>query len=165
MTFAYEIKKANQTHIHDLINIYYSWGNNPFIKIDEDPYQYFERCMIEGDLPPIEDASKEKYQLYVVTYHHQIIGYFDLYQGYPNKNIFWISIFVIHQDLARQGHGKIVLDLIHQKYMDQEKYDLGLGVKLKNIHALKFWTKNGFTKVLGVYGDHDDAVIALTHKV
>lgn len=164
MNFAYKIIKANQIHIEDLINIYQSWGNNPFIKSDEEPYQYFERCIIEGDLPPIDDASKAKYQLYVVTHHHQIIGYFDMYQGYPNEKIFWISIFVIHQNLARQGHGNKVLDLIHQELYDKNKHDLGLGVKLKNINALKFWTKNGFTKVLGVYGDNDDAVIALTYK-
>ncbi len=30
---------------------------------------------------------------------------------------------------------------------------IGLGVHLKNWKALRFWTKAGFDKVIGIYGD------------
>ena len=32
-------------------------------------------------------------------------------------------------------------------------YKIGLGVYLKNWKALRFWTKSGFDKVIGIYGD------------
>ncbi len=160
----YQILNALDSHIEGLVKIYNSWENNPFIKIDGDPSAFFKMCITQGDLPPIEDACKDNYQLYTVICNDQIIGYFDMYKGYPNQDSIWISIFVIDSHVSYQGHGINVFKLFENQLIDKKHKTLSLGVKHHNIKALKFWVKLGFNQIIGIYGN-DDITIGLKKPI
>lgn len=162
---SYQILHTIDPHVEGLTQVYLSWDNNPFIKIDGEPSIYFKMCINEGDLPPIKHASKDNYQLYTVMLNEQIIGYFDMYKGYPNQDSLWISVFVIDSHLAYQGHGIQVFEIIEKHLIDRKYKTLSLGVKLQNVSALKFWTKLGFNQILGIYGDGDDFTIGLKKQI
>ncbi|XMB67061.1 GNAT family N-acetyltransferase [Mycoplasmatota bacterium zrk1] len=162
----YKIRKATVKDIERLNIIAKSWMNKKEVSGENFEPTYFEKCISEGDLPPIKNASKDKYQLNVIEYNNAIIGFFDLYEGYPSKSSVWISIFLIDMKERRKGHAKRVLGLIEET-IDTGLYDnISIGVDLKNYSGLMFWTSNGFKEVISVFGDSNYstehfAVIAL----
>jgi ribosomal protein S18 acetylase RimI-like enzyme len=160
----YQIRPTKTADIPRLVDIYHSWENNPFINIEQEPSDYFSMCINKGDLPPLEGASKDNYQLYSIFFQDQLIGYFDCYHGYPRKDYLWISIFVIDQTLSGYGHGSEVVKMIESMFLSESYPTLALGVKTKNTLGLKFWTKVGFREILGVYGE-EEIVIALKKTV
>ena len=114
---------------------------------------YFYDCMNFGDLPP--EGIQENYKLMKIKQlvDDAIVGYFDLYYGYPDPNTVWISIFVIDKQYRTAGLGRKVVRSIFKELSICKWKKMGVGVYLKNWSALRFWISLGFDKVLGIYGD------------
>ncbi|MBD8047898.1 GNAT family N-acetyltransferase [Clostridium sp. N37] len=84
---------------------------------------------------------------------NDIIGFIDIYHGYPNLQTLWISIFVLDRNIQNKGFGQEVIEALTKDAIDINYNKIGLAVRLKNWKALRFWTKAGFSKVIGIYGD------------
>lgn len=83
----------------------------------------------------------------------KLIGFFDLYHGYPSANSLWISMFLLGREFQKKGYGQEIINLIKKEARNVDYNKVGIGVYLKNWSALRFWTKCGFDKVTGIYGD------------
>lgn len=107
-----------------------------------------------GDLPP--GGSKEFFRLQSIrvkaTTH--LIGFADVYHGYPKADIFWVGFLCIHPDYQNQGYGREVVRGLTEVVAGLGAYSaIRLGVALKNWPALGFWTKVGFDRIVEIRGD------------
>jgi len=148
------MRKAKSDDIKDLNSICATWEDKILLEGDEFPKGYIENCINNGDLPPIKGADISKYYLMVIQKtDSDIIGFFDLYHGYPNNETIWISIFLIDKAVQGNSYGKEVIESICQECKNSGWKSIGLGVHLKNWKGLRFWTNNGFDRIIGVWGD------------
>ena len=118
---------------------------------------YIQKCFSEGDLPPIENASKSSYRLLTIKLKdtQTTIGFSDLYFGYPNDKTAWISIFMIHNNYRKNGYAQEAIKMIADECKKQGFSEMGIAVYLKNWRALRFWSQAGFNNVVGINGDKD----------
>jgi GNAT superfamily N-acetyltransferase len=112
-----------------------------------------DKCLKEGDLPP--QGHREFYRLKKVVYKEtsEIVGFIEFYYGYPDPATLWISTFYIEREMQDRGYGQEVITKILDVAGKYGIEDAGVGVHLKNWPALRFWFKNGFSTITGIYGD------------
>jgi GNAT superfamily N-acetyltransferase len=134
-----------------------SWSDKMLIEGSGPESGYFKKCLTEGDLPPIDGASRDNYRLksIYIKGENKIIGYFDLYFGYPSTDCVWISIFVIDEAFRKKGYAQETIKYLSNDFQKNGFSKMGIGVFLNNWRALRFWTKAGFDKVSGINGDGD----------
>ncbi|SHO43360.1 GNAT family N-acetyltransferase [Anaerocolumna xylanovorans] len=150
------IRKAALEDSKELNCICASWEDKIHMEGDDFPKDYIEDCIVNGDLPPIENADiSDYYMMTIQKVNGQIIGFFDLYHGYPDKDTIWISIFVIDKEVQGKAYGQEVIKAICDECKKAGWKSIGLGVYLKNWKGLRFWSNNGFNKIMGIYGDKE----------
>lgn len=151
------LKEATLAEANELQNIYEEWDDKELLEGSKAEEGYIKNSILEGDLPPVDGASKDKYSLKAIYLreNNEIIGFVDSYFGYPQETTVWISIFVISKEYRKNGYAQEALSLIVQDYSKEGCKKIGIGVYLKNWRGLRFWTKAGFNKVIGVFGDKD----------
>ncbi len=151
------IKDAVMDECDQLQYICSTWTDKLLLEGDEFEENYIFKCLTDGDLPPVEDASKERYCLKSIysKENNSIVGFIDVYHGYPNLQTLWISIFVLNRDIQSNGFGQQVIKALTKDAVGTNYNKIGLAVHLKNWKALRFWTKAGFDKITGIYGDKD----------
>lgn len=140
----------------ELNRICASWKDKIYVEGDGFSEGYIENCIINGDLPPIENADVSNfYMMTIQDANGKIIGFFNLYHGYPNKDTLWIGLFVIDSEFQGKAFGQEVIKSICDECKKLECKSIGLGVYLKNWKGLRFWNNNGFNIITGVYGDKE----------
>jgi ribosomal protein S18 acetylase RimI-like enzyme len=83
-----------------------------------------------------------------------LVGYFHLYHGVPQRpDLAYISMFVLHPDQQQQQYGSEVAEGISNHLRALGYPAIQLDVYLKNWPALRFWIKQGFTKIDDLEGD------------
>ncbi len=110
-----------------------------------------EECLISGSLPPY--GIKENYSMYSIYFNEKIIGYFDIYIGYPKKFIAYISIMFIEEAYRNNGFGKEIIEELCKEFKSIGLLKIRLGVSLRNWTGFTFWFKNGFDKVTKIRCD------------
>ena len=149
------IKESSLDECDRLQAICDSWREKKMTEGEAFESDYVFKCLTQGDLPPIANANKSNYHfksIYLKS-DNSLIGFFDLYMGYPKKNVVWISMFMIDPKHRRKKYGQEALDLIRDDLINEGYKKMGLGVHLKNWQALRFWTQLGFNHITGIYGD------------
>lgn len=166
------IKDATIDELVDLQHICSTWEDKELVEGEPFEPNYIFKCLTEGDLPPIENASRKHYCLKSIYSKGQceIIGFIDIYHGYPTLDTLWISIFVLNKDFQNKGFGQEVIEALVMDATDTIYCKIGLAVHLKNWKALRFWTKSSFDKIIRIYGDRvfgqdNYALIGLEKKV
>lgn len=142
-----------------------------FIEGEPFPDNYIENCLKYGDLPPTDRADISNY--YFMVLHNtegKLAGFFDLYHGYPDDDTVWIGMFLIREELQGKSFGFEAVNSICKECKRSGWKSIGLGVHLKNWKGLRFWSKNGFNEILGIYGDkeystHTFSIIGLKHEL
>lgn len=121
-------------------------------KVESD---YVYKCLTEGNLPL--GGKKELFQAKSIYKKstHQLIGFAELYHGYPEKDVFYIGWLFIHPEYQHHGFAQEFV-----KYILSEATNIGftksrIGVHLKNWPAIRFWTQIGFDRILRVVGDKE----------
>jgi len=134
-----------------------SWSDKLLLEGEVFEGGYIEKCIGEGDLPPIENASRRCYQLKAICSGADagVVGFLDVYHGYPNPSTIWISIFVVDTALQQHGVGGEVIEAIAAEGRKLGYTSLGIGVHLKNWKGLRFWHKNGFDRISRIGGDRE----------
>lgn len=141
----------------DLQNICDSWFDKMEIEGSIFEPDYIKKCFSQGDLPPIKNANKSSYRLLSIKRKEtqELIGFSDLYFGYPAADTAWISIFMIHTIYRKNGYAQEAINMISDECKKLGFSKIGIAVYLKNWRALRFWIKAGFRNVIGIKGDKD----------
>jgi ribosomal protein S18 acetylase RimI-like enzyme len=152
-----QIADSTMDECANLQNICDSWEDKRIIEGSEFEPNHIFNCLTKGDLPPIPNANKSSYCLKSIYLKqtNELIGFCDLYFGYPTNESAWISIFMIHNNFRKKGYAQEAIDIISNECRVLGFSKIGIGVYLKNWRALRFWTKAGFDKVISITGDKD----------
>jgi diamine N-acetyltransferase len=108
----------------------------------------------DGDLPP--NGSKEFFRLQSVRLAatHQMVGYLELYHGYPSIDVLWIGMFGLDPQFQGHGYGQELINRLCELVGEMTGYSkIGLGVALKNWPAIRFWVNAGFDRIVKISGD------------
>ncbi len=148
-------RNAEKGDIPKLKLICDSWTDKILVEGDAFSANYIANCIEYGDLPPIENAKFEHYSFKTIyrKTDNEIIGFFDMYHGYPTLETLWISMFVIDQSVQKSGFGGQMVDLLSIEAKQSGFSALGIGVHLKNPKGLLFWVKNRFDQIIEIKGD------------
>jgi GNAT superfamily N-acetyltransferase len=96
---------------------------------------------------------------------HRLIAALDFLAGYPEENIWFIGLLLIHPDQRGRGSGKSILSAFEAWARANQAEALMLGVLECNTAALRFWQSNGFWDVERtgprVYGLREHTVIRM----
>lgn len=149
------IKNSSLRECSDLQAICSNLNDKTFMEGMVFDEEYIYRCLTEGDFPPLENTSLDNYYLKSIYLKssQKIIGFFDLYHGYPCPNTLWISVFAIDKAFQNKGYGNEIITELAKAAYSHNFSKLAVAVHLKNWTALQFWFKAGFNKVLNIYGD------------
>ena len=161
------IKDSSLEECEKLQEICDAWEDKKLTEGEGFEADYIFKCLTQGDLPPISNANKSNYRfksIYLKS-NHNLIGFFDLYFGYPRQDVVWISMFMVDPKHRRKKYGQEALDLIRDDIKNEGYKKIGLGVHLKNWHALRFWTQLGFNHITGIYGEDPFAVMGLEKDI
>jgi diamine N-acetyltransferase len=159
------IRRVENADIQILQEICDAWIEKGFFEGDTLPFDYVEQCLKAGDLPPISNADKQNYALFAVEDDDKIIGLFDLYDGFPEVNSAWISLFLLDIEYRSRGIGKRLIRVISNECRKTGFKSLGLAVSMNNRIALKFWVNSDFKEISGIYGDMKYPVMGLKMKL
>jgi diamine N-acetyltransferase len=148
------------TLIHEcpgLQSICDSWFDKMKIEGSKFEPDYIQKCFTLGDLPPIPEANKSAYNLMSIKKKEtlELIGFSDLYFGYPTTETAWISIFMIHDKFRNKGYAQEAISMISEECKLFGFNKIGIGVYLNNRRALRFWIKVGFNNIANIKGDKD----------
>lgn len=134
-----------------------SWLDKMKIEGSNFEPDYINKCFSQGDLPPIPKANTSAYSLISIKKKEtmELIGFLDLYFGYPKAGAAWISIFMIHDKFRNNGYAQETIHMILEECKLLGYKKIGIGVYLKNWRALRFWIKVGFNSITNIKGDKD----------
>ena len=148
------ISKAKRQDCELLTAIQNSWDDQESMTGENGAtVEYFITGLTEGHIPP--SGRKENYHLLAIRFKtsNEIIGVLEIYEGYPNEKTLWLGQLVINKNSRCQGFGQEVVAGMKNWSMKNGFDTMKIGVYLKNILALKFWSKNGFDKIISISGD------------
>ena len=143
----------------DLQMIYEDGFDQEWIGKKYKPKQnYFKKYIINPELPPKGKKSLHRLQTIRLKNENSVIGYLDIYHGWPKKNILWLGDIFLHSKVYGHNYGReIIYNLIKEIKKFEYKY-MRCSVRLKNWPAIRFWARVGFSKVVGYLGDKDYGV-------
>ena len=114
---------------------------------------YILNAVNNGHLPP--NGTKELFKIQSITRKDssEIIGFIELYHGYPDKKALYIGTLLLSEDYRNGGYGQEVINKLFQQAQVIGFHQIRLGVTLKNWLGIYFWTKLGFDKITKFRGD------------
>jgi ribosomal protein S18 acetylase RimI-like enzyme len=119
-----------------------------------------------GDLPPNGTLEFFRLQSIRLAETHQMIGYLELYHGYPSIEVFWIGMFGIDPQFQGNGYGQELVNKLCELVHDTQGYSkIRLGVALNNWPAIRFWVKAGFDRIVKLNGDKNYSSVTFAFLV
>jgi len=106
-----------------------------------------------GDLPPGGTKEFFKLQSFFSKTTSEMIGFLTTYHGYPDDETIWVAFFCVNSNHQTKGFGQEVIKQFSTEAARAGIRKLMLTVALKDWGAIRFWSKAGFDKITGVYGD------------
>jgi ribosomal protein S18 acetylase RimI-like enzyme len=119
---------------------------------------YINRCYFDGDLPP--NGKKENYKIQTIKSieSNELIGFICIYQGFPEANIAYIAFLYIGTKFQGHGYGQEIINAMFVELTKLQYKEVRINVALKNWSALRFWSKLGFDKISGIFGDKEYSI-------
>ncbi|MBI1299232.1 GNAT family N-acetyltransferase [bacterium] len=114
------------------------------------------RQVIEQSLSTGDDHRYFRLQAVRLAGEDNPIGYFHLWHWsprLPQADTAFISMFVIHPDFQGQRYAQEVVDGLADQLRQLGYAAIWLEVYLKNWPALRFWMRQGFTRIVTYDGD------------
>lgn len=109
-------------------------------------------------LPP--NGLKELQRLQSITLREdedrKLVGYLELYHGFPDASTLWIASFAISAPFQNRGFGREAVEGFIEcaKVLGAFEF-IGAGVGAKNWPALQFWIGLGFDQIINFKGDRE----------
>jgi ribosomal protein S18 acetylase RimI-like enzyme len=119
---------------------------------DPDP-EYILKCYYQGDLPP--NGMRENYKVQTIKSATELVGILSIYHGYPKDEIAYLSFMCIGNNFKKQGYGQEIIHHLSSELTNLSFKEIRINVSLKNWSALRFWSKAGFDKINGLFGDNE----------
>jgi ribosomal protein S18 acetylase RimI-like enzyme len=86
---------------------------------------------------------------------NELIGYLHFREATPKPDVVALTMFFIRPEFRSKGYGREVADGLLKLLSDDPMNRTAWGrVWLKNIPAMRFWTRRGFTQVVEHNGQH-----------
>lgn len=119
----------------------------------DDSTDAIKQTLAGEHLPP--NGSKEFCRLQSVrTKKNDLVGYLELYHGFPDATTFWIATLAIDVPFQHQKYGQeVIYGLVEQIKALNCYREIGIAVGAKNWPALRFWTQCGFDRIGKFEGD------------
>jgi GNAT superfamily N-acetyltransferase len=146
------IKYYKDEDIQNLKEVYLSCGYMAKYSGVEHREDYIDECLSDPELPPGGNKEFIKFRSINSKETGEVIGILEYYMGYPNNNTIWIGGFFIRKDFQMIGYGKEIVNEFIMRAREAGFDTAGIGVYLKNWQAIRFWTKQGFNTIGGIYG-------------
>jgi diamine N-acetyltransferase len=84
----------------------------------------------------------------------EVIGYFHIYHSVPHPNTVFMSMFVVRPELQKHHFGQEAFEGLVEQVREAGGWKaVWLQVYLKNWPAMRFWVRNGFTRIIEMRGD------------
>lgn len=164
------VRSVGDSEVAALRSICSSWDTKKLMTGGETFQGYMLDCLIKGETAI--GGSHDSYQIMAIYSKEmkKVIGYLDLYYGYPLPSTIWISVVMVQKEYRRKGYATEAMRGFVEEAAAKAWSKMGIGVHLKDWVNLKFWTEFGFDCVLGIYGDpqcvpNAHAVMALEMKL
>ena len=93
---------------------------------------------------PLETSPDQKGVIGFFDGDHGLVAALDFLVGYPEENIWFIGLLLIHPNLRGQGCGTRILSGFEAWARTNQAKALMIGVLECNTAALRFWQNNGF---------------------
>ncbi len=136
----YTVKALNETDIDNILDLYLT---NP---------EYYKHCPTPASkesvledmtgLPPNKTLDDK----YFVGYYEndRLVAVLDLLVGYPEDNVVFLGLFILHADFQGKGNGvQIIQELV--RYIKELGFNkIRLAIIKSNKQAKKFWLRNNF---------------------
>ena len=152
----FEIKSIKEEDYNDLYEL--ERNNIQYFKYTKEEPDYTSIIEEVHELPP--NITKDN-KYFVGFYKDKtLIAIMDLIDGYPNKEIYWIGLFMIDVNYHKQGIGtKIISTMIKHT-----QKNIQLGCLSNNKEGDAFWSKMGFKEIRIAYNEEKDWEIIVMEK-
>ncbi|MGW7068723.1 GNAT family N-acetyltransferase [Streptomyces sp. NPDC054855] len=77
----------------------------------------------------------------------QLIGLLCLLDRHPTDGQPWIGLLMVHGSFHRTGVGRLLADLVEERFRSQEREGIRLAVLENNPPALTFWSSLGWQEI------------------
>ncbi|WP_088186098.1 GNAT family N-acetyltransferase [Desulfosporosinus sp. FKA] len=114
---------------------------------------YIHNAFIKGNLPPGGMKKYYKIQSMILKKTSKIMGFLEIYLGYPHKDVFYIGTLLFSEDYRNKGYGQEVMTELLDRIGKLGFSKARLGVTLRNWSGIYFWNKLGFNKITKYVGD------------
>ncbi|WNR43666.1 GNAT family N-acetyltransferase [Paenibacillus roseipurpureus] len=143
--------------IEEVQDLYESSSNIRIWDGREPDKGYLKQCFFTGDLPP--GGKKENYKIQTIRTNkdasNNLIGMLSIYHGYPLDDTTYLAFMCVGNNYKNQGNGQEIISQLIIELTRLEYKEIRINVELKNWSALRFWSKLGFDKINGIFGDKD----------
>jgi GNAT superfamily N-acetyltransferase len=99
----------------------------------------------------------------------EIGGVLEGMRHYPEENIWWIGLLLLAPDMRNQRVGRSLLEAFIDYARENGGKAVMLGVVEENVHAYRFWLKNGFEMVRKseprLFGKKNQSVFVMRRKI
>ena len=110
-----------------------------------------EVILRKGALPL--DSTITDSLIYCICEDKRIIGYIELYPGFPTKDNVYISLFYITEANKNKTVSEDILLHLLAEFTNQSFKTISVSTSLKTWHDLAFWQGCGFDTILSVEAD------------
>lgn len=118
------------------------------------PARTMRSVLIEGALPPNGALERFRLQSIHLADAGQVIGFLCVYHGFPEEDIFWITVLAFDPAFQHVGYGQELVRGLDTTVRRLGAYTrMRLFAWLKNWPALRFWSQAGLDRIVVIAGD------------
>jgi len=100
-----------------------------------------------SDFPPSKTID-DKVCLGIFNQNNHLIGIVDLIYNYPDENVCFVGLFLIHPDFRSEKVGKTVFSRIEKHIKNEGFNEIRLAVVKENIKGYQFWKKINYIDLM-----------------
>ena len=157
----YSVIQINDSNINEVFEL--CKHNNKYYAHLQESATFEGIKSIVCELPPNTTLNNK----YFVGFYkdNKLVAILDLIDGYPDKNIAFIGLFMVDINIQGLGVGKnIISDLLN--FLKSKKYiSCDLVVIETNVDAISFWTKLGFEITGKIYNHEKYNLVMMSCKL
>jgi ribosomal protein S18 acetylase RimI-like enzyme len=102
--------------------------------------------LVEADLR--EESSTEGCEVLLARdAQGQLVGVLCLLDRHPTDGHPWIGLLMVHGNVRRKGIGRLLADLVEERFRSEDRDGIRLAVLENNPAALAFWSSLGWKEI------------------